>query len=154
MNNDTTINVTKIHSDKEIFEAIIACYPGLSPNGFEPTSMRDDNSFSLNEFQAASDKDATINACALAPKRVYTTRAAAIAAAEKDGWIVTSDTHAASLGRKGGQAKTPAKSAAAKRRENSGLAKGREKLAALTPEQRSENARKAAAARWAKKKEE
>jgi len=53
MNNDTTINVTKIHSDKEIFEAIIACYPGLSPNGFEPTSMRDDNSFSLNEFQAA-----------------------------------------------------------------------------------------------------
>jgi hypothetical protein len=100
------------------------------------------------------DKDATINAANLAPKRVYTTRAAAIAAAEKDGWIVTSDTHAASLGRKGGQAKTPAKSAAAKRRENSGLAKGREKLAALTPEQRSKNAKKAAAARWAKKKNE
>lgn len=97
------------------------------------------------------DKDATVNAAAIAPKRVYTTRAAAIAAAEKDGWTVTSDTLAASLGRKGGKAKTPAKSAAAKRRENSGLAKGREKLAALTPEQRCENARKAAAARWGKK---
>ena len=99
------------------------------------------------------DKDATINAASLAPKRVYTTRDAAIAAAKKDGWEVTSDTLAASLGRKGGKAKTPAKSAAAKRRENSGLAKGREKLAALTPEQRRENAKKAAAARWAKNKE-
>ena len=100
------------------------------------------------------DKDATINAANLAPKRVYTTRAAAIAAAEKDGWVVTSDTHAASLGRKGGQAKTPAKAAAAKRRENSGLAAGRKALAALTPEQRRENARKAAKARWAKTKNE
>lgn len=91
-----------------------------------------------------------VNAAAIAPKRVYTTRDAAIAAAEKDGWTVTSDTLAASLGRKGGKAKTPAKSAAAKRRENSGLAAGRKALAALTPEQRSENARKAAKARWAK----
>jgi len=67
--------------------------------------------------------------------------------------ITTSDA-ARALGRRGGQAKTPAKAAAAKRRENSGLAKGREKLAALTPEQRSENARKAAKARWAKTKNE
>ena len=67
--------------------------------------------------------------------------------------ITTSDA-ARVMGRKGGQAKTPAKAAAAKRRENSGLAKGREKLAALTPEQRRENARKAAQARWAKKKED
>ena len=67
--------------------------------------------------------------------------------------ITTSDA-ARAMGRKGGQAKTPAKTAAAKRRENSGLAKGREKLAALTPEQRRENAKKAAAARWGKKKEE
>lgn len=96
------------------------------------------------------DKDATVNAAAIAPKRVYTTRDAAIAAAEKDGWTVTSDTLAASLGRRGGQAKTPAKAAAAKRRKNSGLAKGREKLASLTQEQRSENAKKAAAARWKK----
>lgn len=100
------------------------------------------------------NKDATVNAAAIAPKRVYTTRAAAIAAAEKDGWVVASDTLAASLGRKGGQAKTPAKAAAAKRRANEGLAAGRKALAALTPEQRSENARKAAKARWAKKKEE
>jgi hypothetical protein len=34
------------------------------------------------------DKDATINAANLAPKRVYTTRAAAIAAAAKYGWVV------------------------------------------------------------------
>lgn len=67
--------------------------------------------------------------------------------------ITTSDA-ARAMGRKGGKAKTPAKKAAAKRRENSGLAKGREKLATLTPEQRSENARKAAKARWAKKKED
>lgn len=100
------------------------------------------------------DKDATVNAASLAPKRVYTTRDAAIAAAKKDGWEVTSDTLAASLGRKGGQAKTPAKAAAAKRRSNEGLAAGRKALAALTPEQRSENARKAAKARWGKKKEE
>ena len=67
--------------------------------------------------------------------------------------ITTSDA-ARAMGRKGGQAKTPAKSAAAKRRANSGLAAGRKALAALTPEQRSENARKAAKARWAKKKNE
>ena len=97
------------------------------------------------------DKDATINAASLAPKRVYTTRNAAIAAAEKDGWTVTSETLAASLGRRGGQAKTPAKAAAAKARGNAGLAAGRAALAALTPEQRSENAKKAAAARWGKK---
>ena len=95
-----------------------------------------------------------VNAAAIAPKRVYTTRDAAIAAAEKDGWTVTIDTLAASLGRKGGKAKTPAKSAAAKRRENSGLAAGRKAIAALTPEQRRENARKAAKARWAKTKNE
>ncbi len=99
------------------------------------------------------DKDATINACTIAPKQVYTTRDAAIAAAEKAGWTVTSDTLAASRGRRGGQAKSPAKSAAAKRRENTGLAAGRKALAALTPEQRRENAKKAAAARWAKNKE-
>ena len=63
--------------------------------------------------------------------------------------ITTSDVMA-SLGRKGGQAKTPAKKAAAKARANVGLAAGRKALAALTPEQRSENARKAAALRWAK----
>lgn len=57
---------------------------------------------------------------------------------------------AALLGRKGGQAKTPAKAAAAKARGNEGLAAGRKALAALTPEQRRENARKAAKARWAK----
>lgn len=96
------------------------------------------------------DKDATINAANLAPKRVYTTRAAAIAAAEKDGWVVTSGTLAAALGRKGGQAKTAAKAAAAKARANVGLAAGRAALAALTPEQRRENAKKAAQARWAK----
>ena len=61
---------------------------------------------------------------------------------------------ARALGRKGGQAKTPAKAAAAKARANVGLAAGRKALAALTPEQRRENARKAAAARWAKKKGE
>ena len=65
--------------------------------------------------------------------------------------ITTSDT-ARAMGRKGGAAKTPAKSAAAKARANVGLAAGRKALAALTPEQRSENARKAAKARWAKKK--
>ena len=96
------------------------------------------------------DKDATVNAAAIAPKRVYTTRAAAIAAAEKDGWTVTSDTLAASLGRKGGKVSSPAKSQAAKQRPNPGPAEGRKKLASLTPEQRRENARKAAAARWKK----
>ena len=96
------------------------------------------------------DKDATVSAAAIAPKLVYTTRTAAIAAAEKDGWTVTSDTLAASLGRKGGKASTPAKSAAAKARPNLGLAEGRQALAALTPVQRSENARKAARARWSK----
>ena len=58
---------------------------------------------------------------------------------------------AAMLGRKGGQAKTAAKKIAAKARGNAGLAAGRKALAALTPEQRSENARRAAAARWGKK---
>jgi len=60
---------------------------------------------------------------------------------------------ASAMGRRGGSAKTPAKREAAKRRENVGLAAGRKALAALTPEQRRENARKAASARWAKKKE-
>lgn len=55
------------------------------------------------------------------------------------------------FGRRGGKASTPAKIAAAKKRPNLGLAKGREKLAALTPEQRRESARKAARARWGKK---
>ena len=96
------------------------------------------------------DKDATVNAAAIAPKRVYTTRAAAIAAAEKDGWTVTNDTLAASLGRKGGKVSSPAKSAAAKNRLNPGLAEGRKALAKLTPEQRRENAKKAAKARWRK----
>ena len=67
--------------------------------------------------------------------------------------ITTSDA-ARAMGRKGGKAKTPAKKAAAKRRENSGLAKGREKLAALTQSRRRENAKKAATARWAKNKNE
>ncbi len=58
---------------------------------------------------------------------------------------------AATMGRKGGKASTPAKSAAAKARPNLGLAEGRKKLASLTPEQRRENARKAAAVRWGKK---
>lgn len=66
---------------------------------------------------------------------------------------ITISDAARAMGRKGGQAKTPAKAAAAKARANVGLAKGRKALAALTPEQRSENARKAAKARWAKNKE-
>ena len=57
---------------------------------------------------------------------------------------------AAEMGRKGGKASTPAKSQAAKQRANPGLAEGRKKLASLSPEQRRENARKAAAARWKK----
>jgi hypothetical protein len=57
---------------------------------------------------------------------------------------------AAAMGRKGGKASTKAKSEAAKKRPNLGLAEGRKKLANLTPEQRRENARKAAAARWKK----
>jgi len=57
---------------------------------------------------------------------------------------------AAVMGRKGGKASTPAKSQAAKQRANPGLAEGRKKLASLSPEQRRENARKAAAARWKK----
>lgn len=55
------------------------------------------------------------------------------------------------FGRRGGKASTPAKSQAAKNRANLGLAEGRKKLASLTPEQRRENARKAAQARWGKK---
>ncbi len=58
---------------------------------------------------------------------------------------------AAVMGRKGGKASTPAKSQAAKQRANPGLAEGRKALAKLTPEQRRENARKAAAVRWGKK---
>ena len=55
------------------------------------------------------------------------------------------------FGRRGGKASTEAKSAAAKQRPNLGLAEGRKALAKLTPEQRSENAKKAAAVRWGKK---
>ncbi len=54
------------------------------------------------------------------------------------------------FGRRGGKASTKAKSLAAKQRPNLGLAEGRKALAKLTPEQRSENAKKAAAARWKK----
>lgn len=57
---------------------------------------------------------------------------------------------AAEMGRKGGKVSSPAKSAAAKQRANPGLAEGRKKLASLTPEQRRENAIKAANARWKK----
>jgi hypothetical protein len=57
---------------------------------------------------------------------------------------------AAAMGSKGGKASTTAKSQAAKKRANLGLAEGRKKLASLTPEQRRENARKAAQARWKK----
>ena len=55
------------------------------------------------------------------------------------------------FGRRGGKAGGKAKSLAAKQRPNLGLAEGRKKLASLSPEQRSENAKKAAAARWGKK---
>ena len=54
------------------------------------------------------------------------------------------------FGRRGGKAGSKAKSQAAKQRANPGLAEGRKKLASLTPEQRRENAKKAAAARWKK----
>jgi hypothetical protein len=57
---------------------------------------------------------------------------------------------ASAMGKKGGSQSTPAKSAAAKQRPNLGLAEGRKKLASLTPEQRRENAIKAAKARWKK----
>lgn len=57
---------------------------------------------------------------------------------------------ASTMGRKGGKASTPAKSQAAKQRPNLGLVEGRKKLASLSPEQRSENAKKAARARWKK----
>lgn len=80
-------------------------------------------------------------------------RLATIADDMVDDEIANRRKYAASLGRKGGQAKTPAKAAAAKARANVGLAAGRKALAALTPEQRSENARKAAKARWSKKGE-
>jgi len=55
------------------------------------------------------------------------------------------------FGRRGGKASTEAKSEAAKNRPNLGLAEGRKALANLTPEQRRENAKKAAQARWGKK---
>ena len=54
------------------------------------------------------------------------------------------------FGRRGGKVSTKAKSQAAKQRLNLGLAEGRKALAKLTPEQRSENAKKAARARWKK----
>ena len=57
---------------------------------------------------------------------------------------------AAIMGRKGGKVSSPAKSAAAKNRPNLGLAEGRKRLASLSPEQRRENAKKAAKARWKK----
>jgi len=66
-------------------------------------------------------------------------------------WQADISKAAATMGRRGGRASTPAKSAAAKARPNLGLAEGRKALAKLTPGQRSENARKAAAARWGKK---
>ena len=47
------------------------------------------------------------------------------------------------FGRRGGKARRKAKSPA-KQRANPGLAEGRKKLASLSPEQRSENAKKAA----------
>jgi len=59
---------------------------------------------------------------------------------------------AAAMGRKGGKVSSPAKAQAAKQRANPGLAEGRKKLASLSPEQRSENAKKAARARWGKSK--
>ncbi|MFA6931870.1 MAG: hypothetical protein WCT05_16220 [Lentisphaeria bacterium] len=68
-----------------------------------------------------------------------------------DDWLQDITKAAAVMGRKGGKASTPAKSAAAKKRANLGLAEGREKLAALTPKQRKENAKKAAETRWSKK---
>ena len=55
------------------------------------------------------------------------------------------------FGRRGGKAGGKAKSLAAKQRPNLGLAEGRKALTKLTPEQRSENAKKAARARWGKK---
>ena len=57
---------------------------------------------------------------------------------------------AAVMGRKGGKVSSPAKAQAAKQRPNLGLAEGRKKLASLSPEQRRENSKKAAAARWKK----
>ena len=66
-------------------------------------------------------------------------------------WQADISKAAATMGRKGGKASTPAKSAAAKQRANPGLAEGRKKLASLLPEQRRENAKKAAKARWGKK---
>ena len=66
-------------------------------------------------------------------------------------WQADISKAASAMGRKGGKASTPAKSAAAKARPNLGLAKGRKKLASLSPEQRRENAKKAAKARWGKK---
>ena len=57
---------------------------------------------------------------------------------------------ASAMGRKGGKVSSPAKAQAAKQRANPGLAEGRKKLASLSPEQRRENAKKAAAARWKK----
>jgi hypothetical protein len=66
-------------------------------------------------------------------------------------WQADISKAAAVMGRKGGKVSSPAKSQAAKQRPNLGLAEGRKALAKLTPEQRHENAKKAAAARWGKK---
>ena len=66
-------------------------------------------------------------------------------------WQADISKAAAVMGRKGGKMSSPAKAQAAKNRPNLGLAEGRKKLASLSPEQRSENAKKAAKARWGKK---
>ena len=73
-----------------------------------------------------------------------------------DEWLkdVKTSQAAVIMGRRGGSRSTPAKSAAAKKRANPGLKKGREALAKLTPKQRSENARKAVKARWEKWRKE
>ena len=65
-------------------------------------------------------------------------------------WQTDISKAAATMGRKGGKVSSPAKAQAAKQRPNLGLAEGRKKLASLSPEQRRENAIKAARARWKK----
>lgn len=78
------------------------------------------------------------------------TAGAAILAAMWDEYDRQLSKAAAVMGRKGGKVSSPAKAQAAKKRANPGLAEGRKKLASLSPEQRGENARKAAAVRWKK----
>ena len=80
-------------------------------------------------------KDATINAAAMAPKRSYSTRHAAIAAAKRRGWMVDvpetpESIAAAAMGRKGGKSKSAAKVTAARRN----VAAAR---AAIDPEKRA-----------------